>query len=107
MYLIVKFYIDTRFSNFSIRARATLSTRPNGLRDNKTYYVRLNTFSPYNYYIRTKSSSYIKVSFSILNRLLLLTLGFNSLGLSGDVPLTSLTIILPRRSLILVLILNN
>ena len=43
--------------------------------------------------MRTKSGSYIKVSFSI----------FNSLGLSSDVPLMSLTIILPRRSLILVL----
>ena len=107
MYLMVKFYIDTRFSNFGVRVRATLSTRPNGLRDNKTYYVRLNTFSPYNRCIRTKSGSCVKVSFSILNRLLLLTLGFNSLGLSGNVPLTSLTIILPRRFLILVLILNN
>ena len=57
--------------------------------------------------MRTKSGSYVKVSFSILNRLLLLTLGFNSLGPSGDVPLTSLTIISPGRSLILVLILNN
>jgi hypothetical protein len=57
--------------------------------------------------MRTKSGSYIKVSFSILNRLLLLTLGFNSLGLSSNVPLTSLTIISPRRSLILVLMLNN
>jgi hypothetical protein len=57
--------------------------------------------------MRTKSGSYIKVSFSILNRLPLLTLGFNSPGPSGDVPLISLTIILPGRSLILVLILNN
>jgi hypothetical protein len=57
--------------------------------------------------MRTKSGSYIKVSFSILNRLLLLTLGFNSLGPSSDVPLTSLTITSPRRSLILVLMLNN
>ena len=57
--------------------------------------------------MHTKSGSYVKVGFSILNRLLLLTLGFNSLGPSGDVPLMSLTIISPRRSLILVLILNN
>ena len=55
----------------------------------------------------TKSGSYIKVSFSILNKLLLLTLGFNSLGLSGDILLIFLTIILLKRSLILVLILNN
>ena len=54
-----------------------------------------------------KSSSYIKVSFSIFNRLLLLTLGFNSLGLSSNIPLTFLIITLPRRSLIPVLILNN
>ena len=74
---------------------------------NKIYYVRSNTFSPYNRCMRTKSGSYVKVSFSILNRLLLLTLGFNSLGLSSDVPLISLTIILPGRSLILVLMLNN
>ena len=60
---------------------------------NKIYYIRSNTFSPYNYYMRTKSGSYIKVSFSILNRLLLLTLGFNSLGLSSNIPLISLTII--------------
>ena len=55
----------------------------------------------------TKSSNYIKISFFILNRLLLLTLGFNSLGLSSNMPLISLTIILPRHSLILVLILND
>jgi len=57
--------------------------------------------------MRTKSGSYVKVSFSILNRFLLLTLGFNSLGPSGDVPLMSLTIILPRHSLILAPMLNN
>ena len=74
---------------------------------NKTYYIRSNTFSPYNCCIRTKSGSYVEVSFSILNRLLLLTLGFNSLGPSSDMPLTSLTIILPGHSLILVLMLNN
>jgi len=56
--------------------------------------------------MRTKSGSYVKVSFSILNRFLLLTLSFNSLGLSGDDPLMSLTTILPRLYLILVLILN-
>jgi len=49
--------------------------------------------------MRTKSGSYVKVSSSILNRFLLLTLSFNSLGLSGDVPLISLTTILPRLSL--------
>ena len=57
--------------------------------------------------MRTKSSSYIKISFSIFNRLLLLTLGFNSLGLSGDISLIFLIIILPKYSLILVLMLNN
>ena len=57
--------------------------------------------------MRTKNSNYIKISFFILNRLLLLTLGFNSLGLSGNMPLISLTIILPKYSLILVLMLNN
>ena len=54
-----------------------------------------------------KSGSYIKVSFSILNKLLLLTLGFNSLGLSGDILLISLTIILPGCFFILVPMLNN
>jgi len=48
--------------------------------------------------MRTKSGSYIKVSFPILNRFLLLTLSFKSLGLSGDNPLISLTTILPRLS---------
>src|ERR1700722_15903932 len=55
--------------------------------------------------MRTKSGSYVKISFSILNRFLLLTLSFNSLGLSGDNPLISLTTISPRLSL--ALILNN
>ena len=54
-----------------------------------------------------KSGNYIKVSFSIFNRLLLLTLGFNSLGLSSNMPLISLTIILLKHSLILVPMLNN
>ena len=57
--------------------------------------------------MRTKSGSYIKVSFSILNRFLLLTLSFNSLGLSSNVPLISLTTTSPRLSLILARILNN
>src|ERR1700722_7143654 len=57
--------------------------------------------------MRTKSSSYIKVSFFILNRFLLLTLSFNSLGLSGDVPLMFLTTTLPKLSLILAQMLNN
>ena len=57
--------------------------------------------------MRTKSGSHIKVSFSIFNKLLLLTLGFNSLGLNSNMPLISLTIILLRYSLILVLMLNN
>ena len=57
--------------------------------------------------MRIKSGSYVKVSFSILNRFLLLTLSFNSLGLSGDVSLMFLTTILPRLSLILAQILNN
>jgi len=57
--------------------------------------------------MRTKSGSYIKVSFSILNRFPLLTLSFNSLGLSGDVPLISLTTILPGLSLIPAQILND
>ena len=47
------------------------------------------------------------MSFSILNRFPLLTLSFNSLGLSVDNPLMSLTTILPRLSLILAQILNN
>jgi len=47
------------------------------------------------------------VSFSILNRFLLLTLSFNSLGLSGNVPLIFLTTTLPRLSLILAQMLNN
>jgi len=57
--------------------------------------------------MRTKSGSCVKVSFSILNRFPLLTLSFNSLGLSGDVPLMSLTTTLPRLSLILAQTLNN
>ena len=57
--------------------------------------------------MRIKSGSYIKVSFSILNRFPLLTLSVNSLDLSGDMPLISLTIILFGHSLILALILNN
>jgi len=56
--------------------------------------------------MRTKSGSYIKVSFFILNRFLLLTLSFNSLGLSGNNPLISLTTILPGLYLILAPILN-
>ena len=55
--------------------------------------------------MHTKSGSCVKVSFSILNRFLLLTLSFNSLGLSSDDPLMSLTTILPRLSL--APILNN
>src|ERR1700722_16546343 len=57
--------------------------------------------------MRTKSGSYVKVSFSILNRFLLLTLSFNSLGLSGNIPLIFLTTTSPRLSLILAQILNN
>jgi len=57
--------------------------------------------------MRTKSGSYVKVSLSILNRFPLLTLSFNSLGLSGDNPLISLTIILPGLYLILAPILNT
>jgi len=57
--------------------------------------------------MRTKSGSYVKVSFSILNRFPLLTLSFNSLGLSGDVPLISLTTISPGLSFILAQMLNN
>ena len=57
--------------------------------------------------MRIKSGSCVKVSFPILNRSLLLTLGFNSLGLSSDIPLISLTTILPRLFLILAQILNN
>ena len=52
-----------------------------------------------------KSGSCVKVSFSILNRFPLLTLSFNSLGLSSDDPLMSLTTILP--GLFLALMLNN
>ena len=55
--------------------------------------------------MRTKSGSCVKVSFSILNRFPLLTLSFNSLSLSGDDPLMSLTTTLPRLSL--APILNN
>jgi len=57
--------------------------------------------------MRTKSGSYVKVSFSILDRFPLLTLSFNSLGLSSDVPLISLTTISPGLSLILAQILND
>jgi len=57
--------------------------------------------------MRTKSGSCVKVSFSILNRFLLLTLSFNSLGLSGDVPLIFLTTTSPGLSLILTQMLNN
>ena len=53
--------------------------------------------------MRTKSGSCVKVSFSILNRFLLLTLSFNSLGLSGNNPLMSLTTTLPGLSLALML----
>ena len=56
--------------------------------------------------MRTKSGSYIKVSFSIFNKFPLLTLSFNSLGLSSDNPLMSLTTILPGLYLILAPILN-
>jgi len=56
--------------------------------------------------MRIKSGSYVKESFPIFNRFLLLTLSFNSLGLSGDISLISLTTILPGRSLILALMLN-
>ena len=66
---------------------------------NKTHCVRSNTFSPCNRCMRTKSGSCVEVSFSILNRFLLLTLSFNSLGLSGDDPLISLTTTLPGLSL--------
>ena len=55
--------------------------------------------------MHTKSGSCIKVSFSILNRFLLLTLSFNSLGLSGDNLLIFLTTTLPGLSLALML--NN
>ena len=55
--------------------------------------------------MRTKSGSCVKVSFSILNRFPLLTLSFNSLGLSSNNPLISLTTIVPRLSL--APILNN
>ena len=74
---------------------------------NKTHCVRSNTFSPCDRCMRTKSGSCVEVSFSILDRLLLLTLGFNSLGPSGDVPSTSLTITSPGRSLIPVPMLND
>jgi len=57
--------------------------------------------------MRTKSGSCVKVSFSILNRFLLLTLSFNSLGLSGNVPLMSLTTISPGLSLIPAQMLND
>jgi len=57
--------------------------------------------------MRIKNSSYIKVSFPILNRFLLLTLSFNSLSLSGDVPLMSLTTTLLKLFFILALMLNN
>jgi len=55
--------------------------------------------------MRTKSGSCVKVS-SILNRFPLLTLSFNSLGLSGDDPLMFLTTISPGLYLILALMLN-
>ena len=72
-----------------------------------TYILIIRTKGIRSNIVRTKSGSYVKVSFSILNRFLLLTLGFNSLGLSSSVPLIFLTTILPGHSLILVLILSN
>ena len=57
--------------------------------------------------MRTKSGSYVKVSFSILNRFLLLTLNFNSLGLSSDVLLIFLTTTLLKLFLIPAQMLNN
>ena len=72
---------------------------------NKTYYVRSNTFSPYNQYVYTKSSSYIKVS-SILQIVSIIGFKlFNSLGLSSGEALIFLTTISP--GLYLVLIQNN
>ena len=61
---------------------------------------------PYFADICTKSGSYVKVSLFILNRFPLLTLSFNSLGLSGDNLLIFLTTISPRLCLNLALILN-
>ena len=57
--------------------------------------------------MRTKSGSYIKVSFFILNRFSLLILSFNSLGLSGNMSLIFLIITLPKYFFILGLMLNN
>jgi len=56
--------------------------------------------------MRIKSGSCVEVSSPIFNRFLLLTLSFNSLGLSSDIPLMSLTTILLKLSFILALILN-
>jgi len=56
----------------------------------------------------TKSGSRAKVGFFLsLDSFLLLTLGFNSLGLSGGMPLISLTTISPGLFLIPTLMLNN
>ena len=70
---------------------------------NKTYYIKANTFSPYNWCIRSKSGSYIKVSFSILRQCLLQAFKlFNSLGLSSGVSLIFSAIITPGPFLALI-----
>ena len=69
--------------------------------------MRSNTFSPYNWCMCNKSSSYIKINFSILDRFLLLTLSFNNLGLSSDNFLISLTTTSSKLSFILALMLND
>ena len=72
---------------------------------NKTYYIRSNTFSPYNQCVRTKSGSCVKVS-SILQIVSIIGFKlFNSLGLSSSKALISLTTTSP--GLCLVPIQNN
>ena len=67
---------------------------------NKTYCVRSNTFSPYDWCVRTKSGSYVEVS-SILQIVSIAGFKlFNSLGLSGGEASISLTTISPRLYLV-------
>ena len=71
---------------------------------NKTYCIKSNTFSPYNQCVCSKSGSCVKVNFPIFRQFPLQAFKlFNSLSLSSGVPLISLTTILPRPFLALIL----
>ena len=70
---------------------------------NKTYCVKSNTFSPYNWCVYSKSGSCVEVSFFIFRQFSLQAFKFfNSLGLSSGVPLISLTTTLPKPFLVLI-----